>query len=239
MRFKARSKGVRPVPKHEWLVVDHKNVNGEDFSGRTLVKFASITSRFEKCRFEHMRIEDGGFGEGVDASEYIGCSFDGSNIDIGPGGHARFARCSFRDVRLADWFCFTVELVDCVFTGRLSRAYFNGTVPLSKRMTAGRDRNEFTGNDFSGMDLVDVGFRTGVDLTQQRLPSGPPYLYLRHATAAIQQASREVALWRDVQSKQLAMKMIHSLESELEGGPRQLLIREDASWPYPIFVGEA
>lgn len=86
----------------------------------------------------------------------------------------------------------------CTFSGRLRKAVFNGTVPHDTRAMLGREHNEFGGNDFAAMDLLDVAFRTGIDLSKQRLPSGPEYLYLPAAADAIQRARAEVLGWHDL-----------------------------------------
>ena len=44
--------------------------------------------------------------------------------------------------------------------------------------TADRRGIEFAGNDFRDANLVDVGFRLGVDLTKQKLPTGDQYFYI-------------------------------------------------------------
>ena len=134
------------------------------------------------------------------------------------------------------WFCFAVELVDCTFTGRLRKAIFNGTVPAEQRSMAGRISNDFRGNDFSGMDLRDVGFRTGIDLTLQRLPTGSQYLYVEDATGAVHRARNAVAHWEDLALRREAMVLIEILESEISEGQRQLLLRKD---DYSSFPGEA
>jgi hypothetical protein len=209
------------------VVLSREKLREADFSGRRLEYFSSEASRLEACRFDKARIESASFGAGRAPSEYLECSFDGARIRFGPGGFARFVRCSFRDVDLRDWFCFAVELVDCVFTGRLRHSFFNGTVPEDQRAFVGRKGNEFRGNDFSGMKLEDVSFRTGIDLTQQRLPSGPEYIYLPDPATAVQRARAEVVHWDDLDRRREAMVFINGLEEDVEKGQRQLLLRPD------------
>ncbi|MFI7603476.1 hypothetical protein [Actinoplanes sp. NPDC049681] len=85
-----------------------------------------------------------------------------------------------------------LELVDCVFTGKLRTTVFWDAAPQPEaekryqwalrlfaregrpepsdyRKLARRPSNEFRGNDFSGAELIDVSFR-GIDLSQQRRP---------------------------------------------------------------------
>jgi hypothetical protein len=223
--FRADSVGKANINKSQCVVLDHEQLRDVDFSGRKLVQFSSVGSRLEACRFDKTKIEDASFGGGREMSEYVDCSFNGGRIRFGPGGYARFLRCSFRDVDLRDWFCFTVELINCTFSGRMRKAFFNGTVPEEKRANAGRERNEFRGNDFSEMILIDVAFRSGIDLTQQKLPFGPDYIYVPEAVEAVQQARTRVISWDDVGLRQPAMTLIKLLEEELEAGQRQLFLR--------------
>jgi hypothetical protein len=184
-----------------------------------------------RCEFTDMRISNWVTGAGrTTVTTYTECVFDRSRIRFNPGGLARFERCSFRDVDLRDWMCFETELVDCVFTGRMRRAFFNGTVREELVEALGRTSNEFRGNDFSGMDLLDVGFRTGIDLSLQRLPTGEQYVYLPDAERALQRAreqvlaSGRVRLWGEhgdvVPVIDVALKTVRN-------GQRQLLLRKD------------
>src|SRR6266498_1782103 len=197
MRFATRKLGKLNVPDDALVDIDHASLDGADFSGRKLVQFSAAGCRFTRCNFTNMTIESGAFGAGRDQSLYTDCQFDTSRIRFGPGGHARFVRCSFRDVDLREWFCFTVELVECSFTGVLRTVVFNGTVPVDERKSVGRTRNEFRSNDFSAAELVDVAFRTNIDLDAQRLPTDPHYLYVRDATESVALARQRVAAWPD------------------------------------------
>ncbi|HEX3828278.1 MAG TPA: hypothetical protein VHV82_13510 [Sporichthyaceae bacterium] len=102
----------------------------------------------------------------------MACGFEGATLQMGPGGYARVRGLLVRERGHRNWICFAVELVGCTFSGRLRKVLFNGTVPPEKQDTARRAANRFEDNDFSRADLLDVGFRTGIDLTRQRLPVG-------------------------------------------------------------------
>lgn len=225
MRIKASSKGGLRVTDDQRLVLDHAKLHAQDYSGRTLLQFASIGSHLRACIFDHAQIQSAAFGSGRETSEYVECTFDGARMNMGPGGFSRFVRCSFHDVTIRNWICFTVEMIDCKFSGRLETAIFNGTVPEDERGVIGRASNEFRGNDFSAMDLIDVGFRTGIDLTKQVLPLGEDYLYLPQAASAVAQAKSRVVEWSDEQMRQGATTIIQGLEYELSGGQHQLLLR--------------
>jgi hypothetical protein len=230
MRIEARSKGRITITDDQRLVLDHARVHDEDYSGRKLLQFASIGSHLRACHFDQIQIQSASFGSGRETSEFVECTFNGARMDMGPGGFSRFVRCSFHDVIIRDWICFAVEMIDCKFSGRLETAIFNGTVPEDKRALIGRASNEFYGNDFSAMDFRDVGFRTGIDLTKQILPSGEDYLYLPHAASAVAHAKSRVASWDDQEMRRGASATIQGLEYELSGGQQQLLLRASDSY---------
>lgn len=75
------------------------------------------------------------------------------------------------------------------------------------------------------MDLIDVAFRTGVDLTKQVLPSGGDYLYLPRAASAVAHAKSRAITWNDDEMRRAATVIIKGLEHELLGGQQQLLLR--------------
>jgi len=231
VEIRARIKGRIDVPKDAYLTLERGDLVGETFSGRKLNKMLMLASSFTGCEFTDMRIGNWVTGGArTTVTRYTECVFDRSRIRFNPGGLARFERCSFRDVDLRDWMCFETELVDCLFTGRMRRSFFNGTVREELVEALGRTSNEFRGNDFSGMDLVDVDFRTGIDLSMQRLPTGEQYVYLPDAERALQRAreqvlaSGRVRLWGEhgdvVPVIDVALKTVRN-------GQRQLLLRKD------------
>jgi len=224
IEVKVRSLGYTKAPQDQRLTFNHECVVGANFSKQKVVQFGSIGSRFERCHFDKLRIDNCNFGAGKEISEYIECSFDGANMRMGPGGYARFVRCSFLRANLREWDCIAVEMIECTFSGRLRKAVFNGTVREDMRSIAKRTQNEFRGNDFSAVKLEDVAFRTGIELSQQRLPSGNEHLYLADAERAIQRARAGVMGWRDLERRQQAMTTIKTLEFELRGGQQQLLL---------------
>jgi hypothetical protein len=183
--------------------------------------------------FDQVRIQSAAFGSGRETSEFVECTFNGARMNMAPGGFSRFVRCSFQNVNIRNWICLTVEMIGCTLSGRLERAVFNGSVPEDERAIIGRANNEFYGNDFSAMDLIDVGFRTGVDLTKQVLPSGGDYLYLPLAGSAVAQARSRVASWNDEEMRRAAMAIIQGLEYDLLGGQRQLLLRASDCYRVP------
>ncbi len=74
------------------------------------------------------------------------------------------------------------------------------------------------------MALVDVSFRTGIDLSKQRLPSGADYLYLPNAESALRTARSTITEWRDLELRKGALTVITVLERELRGNQVQLFL---------------
>lgn len=245
MKIKVKVVGRIEVPKDRCVVLDHVRLTGEDFfPDRELMQFCVIGSRLERCRFDGfcMLKTYASFGAGTEQSEYIDCTFDGAKMYISPGGRERFVRCSFRNVDIREWLCTTTELIDCTFSGRLRKAIFHGTVPEKDGALLGRKRNEFHGNDFSGMDLINVDFRKGIDLTQQRLPSGPQYLYLPDAAASLARARSELVNWEgSPEACRVALQMVDNwLEDEvLKDGQQQLFLRPENYYGYSALPREA
>lgn len=234
---KARAVGRAKIRPNRMLEFTNRTITGDDFSGRRLDSFQSDNSTFDSCRFDRLRLKYcASFGSGRKQSVYRDCSFDGAKLCMGIGGHYRFERCSFRDVDLWEWFCFEVEIVDCVFTGKLRGVVFNGRVqdsaydPLKDeefdpRVLLGRERNEFHGNDFSGAELIDVAFRTGIDLTKQRVPSGPDYLYIPDALTTLQRARAEAISWASSEVRRVVLIWIESRLEDVKRGQKQMLYR--------------
>jgi len=231
VEIRARIKGRIDVPEDAYLTFERQELAGETFSGRKLDKMRMSASSFTRCEFAGMRIGNWVTGGGrTTVTTYTECVFDRSRIRFNPGGLARFERCSFRDVDLRDWMCFETELVDCLFTGRLRGGFFNGTVPEELVEALGRTSNEFRGNDFSGMDLIDVDFRTGIDLSLQRLPTGEQYVYLPDAERALRRAREQVVasgrvrLWGEHGE---VVPVIDIPLKNVRNGQRQVLFRKD------------
>lgn len=231
MEIRTRVKGTTTVRADRSVSLDSVVERGTDFSGRRLDYFGSVRSRFEKCRFEKMDIRDACFGSGTRDSEYHNCSFDGSKLTSVAPGSARFVRCSFQNVLIRQLFCHRVEFIDCIFSGKLLTGYFNGTVPKDSVDSLGRQKNEFRGNDFSRMDLVDVAFRTGIDLAQQKLPAGPDYIYVEDGLGAVAEVRKQVIEWKDLELRQNGMIVIQLLELALNEGQQQLFLSTKGAPP--------
>ena len=75
--------------------------------------------------------------------------------------------------------------------------------------------------------MFDVAFRTGIDLSLQRLPTGTEYLYLPNAHESLQHVMDRLLFLEDNGVRAAAISFTQSLERELSGGQRQLLLRPE------------
>ncbi len=206
------------------LTIDRVALDGVDFSRRKHKDWTVVESRFEGCRFEHLRVRDFSFGAGPVTSEYVDCVFDNSHIRALIPGNARFVRCSFRNARLTKWICNTIEFVDCVFTGAvLKQINFVTKVPGRIGDAIGRDRNRYEGNDFSAAELDGVAF-IGVDLRKQRLPEGEDYLFVDNAEAVLSAALGSVAGWPDSAVRRVVHRGLDLYCDYARRGQQQLLL---------------
>ena len=221
-----RLSGRRPrslVDDQSAIVLRGGRVAGEDFSGRHLRQFSPEGVYFERCSFNDVVIDSASLGAGVRDSHYVDCTFDGARLRMFSPGYARLERCSFRNVRIVDFFCMGVELVDCTFSGTVKNGCIRGLVPDEHVASLGRRRNEVTGNDFSGLRLINFDFWGGVDLTAQKLPSGPDYLYIADYPAAVRRAREAMLSEPDLEFRREAFIYIGIMEMSVASGQRQQL----------------
>lgn len=185
---------------------------------------------FESCDFRRARLEGGYFGGGENAgfsqTIYRDCIFDQAALDGMSFGSARFERCSFRDVRLAQWLSFSAEFVDCVFAGDIPEAAFLGRSPLS---TMNRRLNEFRGNDFSQVRFGRVEFRGGIDLELQRLPRTDGDSVIDRRAERLARALAEIESWPDAAERRSAQRFLGLYAGSRYDGQDQLFIRNRPS----------
>lgn len=204
---------------------------GVDFSDGEYLCFSGHSSRFERCNFDRIRVENGPLGL-YPQSLFQECTFRGAAFQKGASpALARFERCSFDEARIEEWFTHCAEFVECTFAGaRIVGSNFFGTpfecygwLELRHR----RERNEFYGNDFSEAELIDTSFVDGIDLDAQRLPTGPEYVRINDAKSRIAQARARIASWDDAAAQREATSVLNVLEHFTEGNQRDLFTRRD------------
>jgi hypothetical protein len=221
IHVEARDVGRTTVSDEDFLILEGVRAVGEVYGPRKLVGLTSIGSRFERCSFQKLTVEDAAFGSGGTRSEYAECTFDGSSMRAPAVGWARFERCSFRDVRLTGWRS-QADFVDCVFSGRAKNCVFNGTAedPISGKHLRSVD---FRGNDFSAMKFNEVEFWGGIDLRRQSLPTGPLDLYIEDPAAALDRARAVLRGWPDHDRREDALLSIDILLRDLESHNQEQL----------------
>lgn len=225
MDVNARSVGRTRVPDESRIVLTREHKVGADFTGRVLEQVSIEGSLLEGCRFDNSVIRSASFGAGRAVSQYIGCSFDKAKITMGPGGYARFVDCTFDGTVVENWTCFAVELIGCTFSGTIRRSVFNGTRRPRDVEVVGAELNRFEDNDFSRSRLIDVGFRTGINLAGQQLPRSAEYVYLPDAREAVLRAREAFNSWTDPDIKKRVRGVLVVMEEDVAGGQEQLLIR--------------
>jgi uncharacterized protein YjbI with pentapeptide repeats len=152
------------------LVIENQVVRAADLADARLTSFTAVGTTFLDTDFSGLWVGSAQFGAGQQQSLYRGCTFDRSTIYALDPGNARFERCRFLGVTLIEWVGRALEMVDCEFTGAISRSWFSGTLDAQDAAYYGRATNEFAGNNFRGASLVDVQFE-GIELAAQLLPS--------------------------------------------------------------------
>jgi hypothetical protein len=205
---------------------ENEHLIGQDFSGETVAAFRVRGSRFESCDFSGIRAKEVSFSLGDSHSEYVDCVFDRARIGGAFAGDALFERCSFRNVSIKGWIATMTELVDCTFSGEIKESILFGAGSPHENAAAGRDRNRFTGNDFTETRLSGVAFKGGIDLGLQRLPRGPEYVYVAHGEQAVEAASIEVQSW-DAKIRADAEFFLKLQRDILRTGQRQLFYEVD------------
>ncbi|RRC96527.1 pentapeptide repeat-containing protein [Schaalia canis] len=217
--------------------LSHLRVEGVDFSGQTFNNFGLTDVVLTNCDFSRVKADFFIPGSGPFPCEFIDCSFDRVNFRQVLSLSNRFVGCSFKGARLSRWKLEETDLVDCDFDGATLRdVMLWGSMddPGTPSYPARSWVNEIRGNDFSGAKLIDVDFRTGVDLTLQKLPVGPDYIYAEDVPAALTRGE-EVLDSLSPEDKKRAAILLEILRNEYERGQKQLFLvrfksHSDSMW---------
>lgn len=206
------------------VLIANSEMVDQDFSGRPESRWVMVESRFERCRFESLKVSSFSFGSGMKMSEYVDCTFDGSIIGATAPGRARFVRCSFQNVRLSKWFCTNVEMIDCRFSGTFKEVNFIASLNEVDQAELGRSRNDYLRNDFSSAKLAWVSFQGGVDLLDQRLPSEGGYMLLAEPESVLRKVLEQIDTWLESEDREAARAYLEVKSEKVARGQRQLLL---------------
>jgi uncharacterized protein YjbI with pentapeptide repeats len=191
------------------VLVEGARLERVDLSGIRFWHLRASEAVFVDCDLSRISSRTGGSLGYFPGATYLNCRFDGADLRRILPGIGRFERCKFTNVRIRDWTADDASFVDCVFTGRIERSMFYG-----RRIFKYPDEhslpppNEFRGNDFTKADLIDVSFRGGADLSQQRMPQGPQFLVLDRWPERVDRARRSIARWQPGSTQREALNVL-------------------------------
>ncbi|QWW19096.1 pentapeptide repeat-containing protein [Schaalia sp. 19OD2882] len=231
--------GLELRPGGQWLPDEwHGSIggvraSGVDYSGLVLNNFHLWDVRLTECSFERVKAKYFAPGGGGAVSEFARCSFDRATLRGLGGGMVRFVECSFRGARLSGWNVSRSDVVDCDFEGaRLRDVMFWAHVdePATSSTPAESWDNEIRGNDFSGATLMGVEFRTGVDLSLQKLPVGEQYLQVMDVPASLERG-REAAETLEGKDRFFADSILKWIATEYARGQRQAFVAKAKRHP--------
>jgi uncharacterized protein YjbI with pentapeptide repeats len=226
LKIKVRKVGRIPPSNLSQLTIASETRTDQRFEKVRLDAISIHASRLIRCVFMDVHAKSVNLGGGLFQSTYTDCIFEDCDFVFGAVGNARFSRCRFNRCRLSHIFGTRLEMLDCSFPEtRIEQAVFHGASLASVPGEVKRERNEFSGNDFSAADLVDVSFRGGIDLTKQALPTGRDYIFVAdmgRASIVAQEISELNPGSSDAKRAQLIQRMLEFLSSS---GQRQTLLR--------------
>ncbi|MEU0154523.1 pentapeptide repeat-containing protein [Micromonospora fulviviridis] len=193
----------------------HARIVDVDFSGLRFSSFLAHDSVFERCDFSRTAFDHvlfGATGYGGERWDELSwpetvfreCVFARTRMPPEAYfGNARFERCVFDGARLRDLTSTQeAQFVECAFRGKIQDVNFWGT-PTEHTTALGRDRNAFSGNDFTGAELLGVAFQH-IDLDAQRFPGLPDYAVLDRVDQRVEAALAAMADWPDDETKNKA-----------------------------------
>ncbi|GIH65878.1 hypothetical protein Msi02_66950 [Microbispora siamensis] len=188
------------------VIFDRARLVNVDFSDMRFADFIVERSEFDGCDFSGAAFDNLTMGAGLrrtwrgdrwPQSVFRDCVFRRTRFaPLTSFGNVRFERCVFDRSRLRQQtFTTEAEFVGCVFSGRLREINFWGR-PMKDQAVLGRERNAFTGNDFTAAELDYVAFKH-IDLHAQRWPGPPGYALLDRVTARVRAVLPLVETWPD------------------------------------------
>lgn len=203
------------------VTFDRARLANVDFSGMRFTDFNAHGSEFDGCDFSSVIFEDLSMGitcmggpwdrDSWPQSVFRDCVFRRTRFPPRTDfGNVRFERCVFDRSRLrGQTSTFEAEFVDCVFVGGVREVNFWGR-PTEYQDALGRDRNAFTGNDFTGAQLDYVAFRH-IDLHAQRFPGLPGHALLDRISERVERVLPLLEHWPDAGLRQEATSSLDFL----------------------------
>ena len=217
------------------IAIGRATLRNVDFRKARFDRFSLTNCLFLACDFRGVRL-DRSFQPLFSASPrsyFRDCHFDGADLRRVRPENARFERCTFDDANLDGWRTQRAEFVECRFAGPIGDVVFYGR-PDRRHRDAGRERNDFRGNDFDEVALDGVTFVQGIDLAQQRLPpSDEAVVRLDRFPQRIEKARKEVRAWTYPEERDAALQMLDALPRRHQGQSEIIAARISRNGPSP------
>jgi uncharacterized protein YjbI with pentapeptide repeats len=189
-------------PDDERVVALHRaTLTAVDFRRARFDRFSIGGCLFDRCDFRGLTLDRklSPLFRALPRSVFRDCYFDGADMRRARLGQSRFERCTFDDARLDGSRAEAAEFVDCRFAGQMDGVTFHGVPsgPEAKRLDPPRRRNEFRGNDFRDVEMLDLVFVAGIDMDRQRFPEDDMHVTIEGFQRRLAKARAEVKQWYD------------------------------------------
>lgn len=202
------------------IEIYNENKEFSSFSNEKLSSFMAVDSTFSHCLFENMKVDNFCFGGGYNKTKYINCSFDNSVFSSKSPGFAYFEGCTFRNVRIKNFFCVEADFVNCIFSGRIEKGNFIG---VYRDLDGTSIINKYEGNDFRLMLLDDVGF-TNIDFSLQLMPDNPHQFVISDVMNFINTVEYNIGNISDKAIRDAVVKVVNIIRLEVKGSNNQIFI---------------
>jgi hypothetical protein len=197
------------------ILLQRATIADADFSRASFERLAPSGCTFVRCDFRTATLDRRlqPLFKARPRNVFRECRFDGADLRGIDPAWSRFERCTFDGADFAGWNAVAAEFVDCHFAGRIShvRFYAKPWGPIAAEVDPKRTVNEFIGNDFRDVELVDVAFLMGIDVTKQRWPESDEYIQLDRIHQRLTRGRTEILRWKDLGERGEALEMVQSL----------------------------
>lgn len=219
------------------VALERATMEGVDFRLAAFAQLRSTGCVFVRCDFRGLV-----FDQRLQAlftsriqSVFRECRFDEADLRRASPGQSRFESCSFDGARLDRWTSLCAEFVDCHFAGRVQGAKFYGRPhgASAAQLAPARTVNEFAGNDFRDVELVDALFVYGIPFAKQRWPEGADHVRFDRLHQRLQRARLEIMRWGELERRQAALEMVLGLSSRYGEQTELVRLRHDDG-PVPV-----
>lgn len=203
------------------LVVDVDDATGLCLTGARFDAMHVVSPYMRDCVFEDVRVDHfAAVGHRGVPLEFVNCIFKNCDITANLVTNSSFESVTFSGGWLRGWRCLGSSFINCAFSCQV----VSGFVDASPY--AGSQRANVSRNDFSDADLCDFEFRGGVDLTQQRLPTAPPYRVVWDCRGLLDYLSTKVTIKSiDDPSRKSDLEVFATLlNANLQGGQHHQLL---------------